>query len=251
MTRGNGLRHLLFAFALWLAATGGAYAQRPEADSAAPAERGRKVQSYSFVSPNTRENLKLEEAVRLLNSLEESRLVRQIARLSRCLGLQSVTSRAVGSWADGAEHSTVSRVIADAATLRYEDARVGKLERQKSVLYFRQNSAGAGTMYILYPRRRAGFASVSKTLDRKGVEYRTLVPGTNGRTIIYVVDLKSELRRQVGAAAKALGARVVTIKGDGEFIGDDTDREKAQQVYDGVIKEFETAHPRVARRCSK
>jgi len=251
MTKGYPLRHLLLSVALLLATTIGAYSQRPEADTSAPTASKQKAQSYSFVSPNTRENLKLEEAIRLLNSREEMQLVNSISRLSRCLLLRSTINRAVGNWSDGAEHSTISRTFTDEATLRYEDARLGKLERQKSVLYFRENPKGAGTIYILSTRRRgASLSSISKTLDKNGVEFRTLVPRSKRETTIYVVDLKSELQRKVSAAAKELGAGVVSIKGYGEFIGDD-DRERAQQVFAGVIKEFEDAHPRVARQCSK
>ena len=252
MTKGYSLRRLLLSVVMLLAAFVSAFSQRPEADTAAPTELRQKAQSYSFVSPNTRENLKLEEAIRLLSSREESQLVTFIMRLSRCLRLHQTVNRAVGSWSDGAEHSTISRTFADEQTLRYEDARLGKLERQKSALYFRENLSGTGTMYILTTRRsRASLSSISKTLDRNGVEFRTLVPQPQRRTIIYVVDLKSELHNQVVAAAKELGARLVSIKGVGEFIGDDADREKAQQVFALVIKEFEDAHPQVARQCSK
>lgn len=253
MTRGDNLQHrLLLSVVVLLAVAGGAYTQQPEAGPPTPAPSRQKAVSYSFISPNTRENLKLDEAVRLLNSREENQLIYSIVRLSRCLRLRPSVNRAVGNWADGAEHSTISRVYADEPTLRYEDARLGKLERQKSVLYFRQTAAGAGSMYILYLRRKkAGLASISKTLERNGIEFRTLVPVAQRRTIIYVVDLKSELRKRVAAAAKELGARFVKIKGDGAFIGDDADREKAQQVFAGVIKEFEDGHPSVARQCSK
>jgi hypothetical protein len=252
MTRGDRLRRLLTFVVILLAASLSAYAQRPEADTAAPTGSGQKAVSYSFVSPNRRENLKLNEAVRLLNSREEIRLVNFIARLSRCLRLKQTVSRAVGSWADGAEHSTISRTSADEQLLRYEDARLGKLERQKSVLYFRQDSAGAGTMYILALRRvGASLSSISRTLDRNGVEFRSLVPQPKRRTVIYVVDLKSELEQKVKAAAQELGASIISIKGNGEFIGDDTDREKARQVFAGLIKEFEDAHPQIARQCSK
>jgi hypothetical protein len=250
MTR--GLSRLFLAAALLLAAAGGTYSQRPEADPVTSEGSGQKAVSYSFVSPNTRENLKLDEAIRMLNSREEDRLVSSITRLSRCLRLSPAVSRSVGSWADGAEHSTLFRVYADKATVRYEDARLGKLERQKAVLYFRQRGAGEGFMYILYPRgKKRSLASVAKILDASGVQFRTLVPAARGRTIVYVVDLKGELREQVSAAAQTLGARVVSVNGDGEFIGDDADRDKAQEVFSGVIKEFEDGQPRIKRRCTK
>jgi hypothetical protein len=252
MMRGYSLRRLFLSVVMLLAVFVSAYSQRPEADTSALTGSGQKALSYSFISPNMRENLKLNEAIRLLNSREEIRLVNFIACLSRCLHLTQTVSRAVGSWSDGAEHSTIFRTFADEQMLRYEDARLGKLERQKSVLYFRHDSSGAGTLYILTMRRgRASLSSISRTLDRNGVEFRSLVPQPKRGTIIYVVDLKSELHNQIAVAAKELRARLIYIKGDGEFIGDDTDREKAQQVFAGLIKEFEDAHPQVARQCAK
>ncbi|HEX8890688.1 MAG TPA: hypothetical protein VF779_16175 [Pyrinomonadaceae bacterium] len=252
MMRDCPFRRLLLSVVMLLAAPVSAYSQRPEAEASARTESRQKSVSYSFISPNTRENLKLEEAIRLLNSREESQLVNSISHLSRCLRLNQTVSRAVGSWSDGAEHSTISRTFTDEQTLRYEDARLGKLERQKSVLYFRRNSSGASVMYILNTLRgRASLSSISKTLDQNGVEFRSLVPQPKRRTIIYVVDLKSDLHNQVAAAAKELRARLISIKGDGEFIGDDADREKAQQVFALLIKEFEDAHPQVARQCAK
>src|SRR3954471_304095 len=99
MTRGDSLRRLLLAVAVLLTTTGGAYSQRPEAGLSGRVESQPKALSYSFVSPNTRENLKLDEAVRLLNSPEETQLINSIKRLSRCLGLRPMVSRTIGSWA--------------------------------------------------------------------------------------------------------------------------------------------------------
>lgn len=245
-------RRLFLHLALLLAAVCSASSQQPVAQSLAQDEAKQKAVSYSFVSPNTRENLTLDEAVKLLNSTEEFRLVNYIQRLSICLKVRPVVNKAIGSWSDGAEHSTITRVYTDHSTLLYEDARLGALERQKAFLYFRENSAGEGRMYILSPRRsKKSLASISKSLDKSGVAFRTLVPVSHRRTIIYVVDLKGELQSQVAVAARQLGARLVLVKGMGEFIGDDADREKAQQVFAGIIKDYEDAHPQIGRRCSR
>ena len=235
-------RRALLPLCLWLAAACGAgYAQQ-----------GRAV-SYTFVSPNTREELTLGEAVRLLDSREEFLLINQIRSLSRCLRLRPLAvRRTIGSWADGAEHAALFRVEADERTLRYADARLGKQARQKAVLYFRRDRNGADRMYVLRPRggRRRSLASVSKTLDASGVAFRTLAPAARGRLLIYVVDLDDVLKDKVARAARLLRAAVSTIKGEGEFIGDDADREKAQQVFASEIKKYEDENPDAARRCS-
>jgi hypothetical protein len=245
-------RRALLPVALLLAIVGNVFSQQPASTPAAIEESGQKALSYTFVSSNTRENLTLAQALKLLNSREELELVNHIRRLSRCLHLKPSVMKTIGSWTDGAEHSTLFRAYTDKATLRYADARLGKLERQKSVLYFRQNASGAGVMYVLrvwLGRRR--LASISRTLDRNNVAFRTLVPGVRRRIFIYVVDLNNELRNQVARAARQLGALMNVIKGTGEFIGDDADRDKAQQVFAGEIKKYEDENPQVARRCAR
>jgi predicted DNA-binding protein with PD1-like motif len=220
--------------------------------SATRAEEQEKAESYTFVSPNTRENLTLAEAIRLLKSREERVFINHIQSLSRCLRLKSAVMKTIGSFTDGAEHSALFRAFIDKPTLRYADARLGKLGRQKTVLNFRQDNSGAARMYVL--RIRTGkrtFDSIAKTLDRNGVPFRTLVPEARGRMSIYVVDLSNELPNKIVSATRNLGALMTTIKGTGEFIGDDTDRDKAQQVYSGIIKQYEDENPERTRGCSR
>ncbi len=244
------LRALLL-LCLWLAAV----ANVASAQQAASAAEGkRKAASYAFVSPNTREGLTLDDAVRLLDSREELLLINSIRSLTRCLRLKPLSvSRTIGSWADGAEHAALFRADADEPTIRYADARLGKLAQQKAVLYFRQDGRGADRMYVLRLRRgkRRSLASVSKALDASGVAFRTLAPTTRGRLIIYVVDLDDALRGQVVRAARQLRAAMSTVRGAGEFIGDDADRDRAQQVFAAEIKKYEDENPNTASRCSQ
>ena len=243
------MHRALLAIALFLATAGSIQPQQPTGRDA-----HQKAVSYTFVSPNTRENLTLTESLRLLNSPEEFDLISATRKLASCLGLKTTILRTIGSWSDGAEHSTLFRVNTDQSTLLYADARLGKRERQKSVLYFKRSAAGKAVMYILYPRRRSrrsnNLASISATLDLSGISYRTLVPRRHRPAIIYVVDLKGELQRQIVTAAQRLRARLVVVKGTGEFIGDDSDRNKAQQIFTGMIEQYETAHPQTGRKCS-
>lgn len=246
------MRRALLSIALLLAASGNVFPQQPATRPSVRTEEQEKAESYTFVSPNTRENLTLPEAVRLLNSRAELKLINDIYRLTRCLRLKPVVMKAIGSWKDGAEHSTLFRAYTDQTTLRYTDARLGKLKRQKTVLYFKQDDAGAARMYRLRIwRGKRSLASISETLDRNGVVFRTLVPHKRQRMSIYVVDLANELSNQVVSAARNLGALMTTMRGTGEFIGDDGDRNKAQQVFSQVIKRYEDENLETARRCSR
>lgn len=247
------MRRVLLLAVMWLAVTVSAFAQQPATATAPAAEESRqKAVSYTFVSPNTRENLTLEEAVRLLNSREEHKLINNIRRLSHCLRLKPLVMKTIGSWTDGAEHSTLFRAYTDKPTLRYADARLGKLARQKSVLYFRQDDAGADRMYVLRVwKGRRTLGSISRTLDSNGVAFRTLVPRARQRIFIYIVDLEDGLRNEVVRAARQLGALMLMVRGNGEFIGHDADREKARQVFTEEIKKYEQENPKVARTCSR
>src|SRR2546423_1988714 len=109
--------------------------------SSAQSQQGRRPQisdsrkslGYAFVSPNTRENLTLQEAKAALNSAEEKRLVEEAQRVA-CRMHQPITvQRAVGSWTDGAEQSTIIRTRTNESSLRYAGSWLGRFAKQKAV----------------------------------------------------------------------------------------------------------------------
>jgi hypothetical protein len=245
------LRPLLVLLAL-VAAGPGAFlqAQNPATATQARAREIRKATSYAFVSPNTRENLTLKEAIESLRSLDERRLIEETRTVACRLRLPLHVRKAVGSWTDGAEHSTLIRAGMTEASVRYAASWLGKFARQKAILYFRQSSSGAARMYILFlPRPRQDLRAITTEFDSDGVANRTLVP-LKKRVLVYIVDLKDELKEKVSTAARRLHARLSSIKGQGEFIGDD-DRDKAQAVFEQEILNYEVSHPRVRRACRK
>ncbi len=211
----------------------------------------RKANSYAFVSPNTRENLTIREAIARLSSLDEQRLIDEAVLVTCRLHLASRVQRAVGSWSDGAQHSTVLRARADVATVRYAASWLGKFARQKTVLYFHRSLSGGASMYVLMvPRGNWDMAAVAAELDSDGLANRTLVPGKM-QMLIYVVDLKNELQAKVQTAAQRLRARISSISGDGGFIGDENDRDKAQAIFEQELRKYEVGHPRARRACRK
>jgi DNA/RNA endonuclease YhcR with UshA esterase domain len=238
----------LALLALLLACAGVGAAQQSQrtraSDAAQPTAR-----SYLFVSPNTQENLTLPEALRKLDSTEEMALILDGRTLSCRLNLQARIVKTIGSWTDGAEHSTMLLVHADEETARYAEAWLGRRARQKSVLYFQQRARAPARMYVLSLQRRSSraLASVAQALDRSGVTDRTLVPGAR-RTLIYVVDFKNELQRRVFAAARRLGARYRVLAGTGDFIGAER-RDEAQTVFAEIVSKYAQAHPPVENNC--
>lgn len=243
------LPRLLLLLATWPAAI--TVGQEAVKSPSAKVAGTQKTISYAFVSPNTRENLTLAEALAGLSSLAEMRLIKETRLLACRLHLAPRLEKALGSWSDGAENSTVLRVNTDQATMRYAAAWLGKFARQKSVLYFLRSSFGRSKMYVLLvPRGNRRLAALTTKLESNGVANRTLVPQKN-RTLVYIVDLKNELQEKVHSAARRLRARFSSIRGDAEFIGDDNDRDKAQALFQREIMKYEVNHPGVRRACRK
>ena len=204
--------------------------------------------NYGFVSPNTKENLKLEDAIKGMRSTEETKLVQKSVNMGCVVSSQVRAFRALGSWSDGAEHSVMIRVRSDEPTVRYVLSRLGRDARQKSILYFHPETDGAADLYTLKPARSTrNLTELAQALQRAGIEFRTLVPVKSG-TWIYIVDLKRELRAKVMAAAKRLGAKVSSESGNAAFVGDDQPDE-AKVVFDEEIRQYETKNPNLPPTC--
>ena len=204
--------------------------------------------TYGFVSPNTREGLKLDDAIRGLHSAEEGTLIRR-ARSLGCVARSKVeTYKAVGSWSDGAEHSVLLRSTTDTPTVRYIVSVLGRNNQQKAALYFHSNSAGSANIYILRLQRGRTMRSLASLLDQAGIEFRTLVP-TKASVLVYIVDLKREMRTKVLAAATKLKAHVTSRRGTAEFIGDDSSRDKAKEIFENEIRNYESQNSALITKC--
>jgi hypothetical protein len=204
--------------------------------------------NYGFVSPNTKENLKLEDAIKGMSSAEETNLVKQSINMGCVVRSRIRAFKSLGSWSDGAEHSVMIRVKSDELTVRYVLSRLGRDARQKSILYFHPRTAGTADLYTLKPRRPTrNLTALTNALQLAGIEFRTLVP-VNSATWIYVVDLKRELREKVMVAAKRLGARISSEPGNAEFVGDDR-VDEAKVVFDEEIRNYETKNPNLPPTC--
>lgn len=212
------------------------------------AQQGRESLNYGFVSPNTRDDLKIEEAIRGMKSAEESSLTKRARNLG-CVVLSRIRAfPALGSWSDGAENSVLLLVRTDEPTVRYLMSRLGRDAQQKSVLYFHPHLAGAATIYTLRPRRHLrNLIAIANILERAGIAFRTMVP-TRRATLVYVVDLKRELHAKVMTAAKRLRARVSSQTGNAAFIGDDA-LPQAKIAFEKEINGYKKSHPNLPSLC--
>ena len=207
-----------------------------------------QAQSYGIVSPNTRTDLKLQEAIAGMNSAEEYKLLKQAINLGCVVRSRIRAFRALGSWSDGAEYSVLFSVNGDEESLRYVLSRLGRDAQQKYVIYFHPRPAGTADLYTLRPRTRAqNLVALSNTLERAGIPFRTLVPSGN-TTAIYIIDLDRDLRAKILAAARKLRARVTSQPGNATLFGDDL-RPKAKDKFEQEIKTYETKNPNLPPTC--
>jgi hypothetical protein len=211
-----------------------------------------QAQNYGMVSPNTRTDLKLQEAIAGMNSAEESKLLKQAINLGCVVRSRIRAFRALGSWSDGAEHSVLLSVNGDEESLRYVLSRLGRDAQQKYVIYFHPKPQGTADLYtLLYkPRTRRhprNLVALTNELERAGIPFRTLVPSGN-TTAIYIIDLDRDLRAKILAAARKLRARVSSQPGTAALFGDDL-RPKAKDKFEQEIKTYETKNPNLPPTC--
>ncbi len=205
-------------------------------------------QNYGIVSPNTKTDLKLADAIAGMNSAEESKLLKQAINLSCVVRSRIRAFRALGSWSDGAEHSVLLRINGDEATLRYVLSRMGRDAEQKYVIYFHPQPKGSADLYVLRPRKGTrNLVALTYALERAGIPFRTLVP-SNGTTDIYIIDLERDLRTKIMTAARTLRARVNQQSGNAQLFGDD-ERPQAKAKFEQEIKSYETKNPNLPPTC--
>jgi hypothetical protein len=216
--------------------------------SAVSAQPEQTAIGYGFVSPNTSENLKVQQAIKGMNSREESALRLKAINLSCVVRSRVRAFRALGSWSDGAEHSVMLRVRSDEATLRYLLARMGRDTQQKYVIYFHPQPDGPADLYTLRPRADTrNLLALTTALEQAGIPFRTLVPAKEG-TIVYIIDLDRDMREKILNAARTLRARVSSQPGKAQLFGEDS-REQAKAVFEQELKSYETKNPNLPPTC--
>jgi hypothetical protein len=204
--------------------------------------------SIGFVSPNTRDGLRLIEAIRGMDSPEELKLLLRARSLGCVLRRQIAATEALGSWSDGAEHSVLIRVSANESAIRYLMSRLGHDANQKAVVYFHPRPHGRAKLYIIRHIRGFNLRQIGNVLNGSGISFSTLVPAKHG-TIVYIIDIDNSLRLKVLDAARRFNLPVASQTGNAAFIGDDSSRDKGQAVFAQEIKKYELKHPKLPPPC--
>lgn len=216
--------------------------------TAVSAQQAQQTLNLGIVSPNTKTDLKLADAIAGMSSADESKLLQQAINLGCVVRSPISARRALGSWTDGAEPSVLLRVKGDEAALRYVLSRMGRDAEQKYVIYFHPQPQGAADLYVLRPRKAMrNLVALTNSLERAGIPFRTLVP-SSGTTSIYIIDLDRNLSTKIMAAARTLRAGVTKQTGNAQLFGDD-ERQQAKVKFEQEIKTYETSNPNLPSTC--
>ena len=202
-----------------------------------------KGSAEGFVSPNEG-NIDFPTALKALGGKQE-KLFRELSpEIDRLAGIEdSETVPALGAWATGAEHSTITHmhnVTPERAKLAL--ALKGLLTNQLAVLQF---TPGDKPEYIASFEAKGTPGEIHQSLLDHNVAFHTLELKEGG-AIVHVYGSDQETLDNVGRAAK--GARIKLLHGEGQFIGttkeDGTDAEQradARRVYQEIIDGAVTA----------
>jgi hypothetical protein len=204
--------------------------------------------SIGFVSPNTRDDLRLIEAIQGMHSQEELKLLLRARSLGCVIKRKINATEALGSWSDGAEHSVLIRVSAKESAIRYLMSRLGHDANQKAVVYFHPRPRGRAKLYIIRHIRGFSLRQIGNVLNDSGIAFSTLVPAKYG-TIVYIIDVDNSLHLKVLDASRRFNLPLASQTGNAAFIGDDSSRDKGQAVFAQEIKKYELEHPKLPPPC--
>jgi len=196
------------------------------------------AEAYQFYSPNVDEGLTFETALERMNSGNQQLYKSITEDVDRQLGYTSQSINTMGNWADGAENSIFNAIekVNSYDELKYGAAVKGKIGKQKSVIPFMANSAGADSLYLVdIPDMK--MADLIGKLDELGIDFRTLAEQKDGVKLA-VFDPGSQLATNIANLEKTFNTEAVMRKGTGEFLGGET-REEGLKIYEDVIKNYE------------
>lgn len=199
------------------------------------------VRTLQFVSPNVRENLQTTEAIAALESEQHQRMRALSALVDRELGISSDPPRdAIGDWATGSENTLFvpTRGKPDTQALSLALAIKGLAMNQIAVAGFQYHRDGKGRAYVMQVQAPS-LQQVQNTLERNGIQFRTIQPLQGGAWSITVCSADDSLDNKVVAFAKEAGCNAQRFRGTFILVGDlaFASREIARREYNRIIAE--------------
>jgi len=157
------------------------------------------------------------------------------------MGLEHTTSDALGDWIDGAEDSLLIEVESPKSMdqLKYAASLTGKFFNQKGALSFIADENGVDSFYkIKIPLEKGNIEAVRSTLDELKLDFRTLIPGPTGTTVV-IYDEGTTLSKSVSKLGKKYEQDIEAYKGQGELIGSWDSRQEGISAYNREIGVWE------------
>jgi hypothetical protein len=224
--------------------------------------------AYLFLSPNTEEQLTLDQARARLRSPAHQQF-RDVAQgiLDQVGSSEGRVFDALGDWTDGTENSLLVVVprpherrlnrgfpdepsgartmLEDASTLRYVAAWFGLLADQKSVLVFTPTPSGTDAVLEMdvpgvgerSPEASPSLNALRHGLDEQGIRVRTLVLREGGvRVVLY--DKGQQQQASLERVARRFGGRLSSTPGVG-FPLEESTRRRARSRFQEEIRRFE------------
>ena len=198
-----------------------------------------------LISPNIKENMTYEEAVKMTDSASHASAVSLAKDVVSNQNMDAKFETGVGDWEDGAENSIKIDVegAKDFDQIGYTASKLGMLLKQKAVVAFEEKPDGEDTLHRI--TTKMGMDQVRKVLSDNGITFRTMV-GDRQKTNVTILDKGSQLTSNIENVLGVINGTSNATRGFGEFIGGDT-RIQGQKAYRDRISNYEKQFPHRVR----
>ena len=214
-------------------------------DSGKWTSSGGSAKGEILVSPNIKENMTYDEAVKMTDSSSHASAVSLAKDVVKNQNMEAKFETGVGDWEDGAENSIKIDVegAKDFNQIGYTASKLGMLLKQKAVVAFEEKPDGEDTLHRI--STKMGMDQVRKVLSDNGITFRTMV-GDRQKTNVTILDKGSQLTSNIENVLGVINGISNATRGFGEFIGGDT-RIQGQKAYRDRISEYEKQFPHRVR----
>jgi hypothetical protein len=199
--------------------------------TAAPALFG---QSIVFVSPSTKGLLSMSCAADSLTSFEELHYLAAARYLADQLCPKPVVDGGIGLWNGQAENSgMIDGCPNDKA--REIGALLARYYHQKAALVFDRNPSGKTALISFHVAQPLGIISIM--MAQAKVSGATVIPHPQDNEILFVATDPGQHERAIALYALLHAHDLHEEPGNTELIGDNEDRTRARQVYQGILEQ--------------
>lgn len=192
----------------------------------------RNRRTFVFASPNTRETLSDEDALRSLNSFEQLNAIAVADHLACAMTPKVRILDAIGVFGDSSENSLIVEANLRSESADYLASLLGRYAHQEFVLSFVEDPAGSSKLWILT-------TSLPVTKVESMLRNAKLLPSTvfqtAGGAVIIFVDIGNAFGNKISPITSQLHSVASFIVGNATLVGDG-DRAKAAAIFQRHIQ---------------